>query len=137
MQFPLYIKQCGFVLDERSLGSAMTFVFGLCVLQIRLVVFSLIYALWKFVFGFGLLVWVTDKYLFEGIDQQCKFLFVLGATLNLWICEGGLFWFGYFFFFLVQSLALILVLGAPSKQKICKVFLSGLMLTYMRDILVN
>ena len=37
----------------------------------------------------------------------------------------------------MQSLALILVLGAPSKQKVCKVFLLGLMLTYMRDILVN
>ena len=52
----IYIKQNDFALDERSLGSATTFVFGLCVLQIRLVVFSLIYALRKFVFGFGLLV---------------------------------------------------------------------------------
>ena len=88
----IYIKQNDFALDERSLGSATTFVFGLCVLQIRLVVFSLIYALRKFVFGFGLLVWVTNKYLLEYIDQQGKFLFVLVATLNLCICEGELFW---------------------------------------------
>ena len=110
-------------------------------LQIHLVVFSLIYALWKFVFGFGLLVRVTNKYLFEGIDQECKFLFVLGATLDLSICEGELFWFRYFLgldiFFSVQSLALILIFGAPSKQKVCNIFLSSLMLTYMRDILVN
>ena len=37
-------------------GSATSFDFGLCALQIRLVVFSLIYALWKFIFCFGLLV---------------------------------------------------------------------------------
>ena len=35
---------------------------------------------------------------------------------------------------IVQSLTLTLVLRAPSKQKVCKVFLSDLMLTSMRDI---
>ena len=39
--------------------------------------------------------------------------------------------------FAVQSLALILVLGVPSKQNVCKIFIPGLMLTSMRDILVN
>ena len=63
--------------------------------------------------------------------------FQLGFSFLYYILN--FFFFGLFFqhHSAILSLALILVLGAPLKQKVCKVFLSGLMLTYMRNILVN
>ena len=81
--------------------------------------------------------------LYQIINSLFQGLFV---TISTQLFIPILYFKQFFFFFLrlffqhhsiVQSLALFLILRAPSKQKICKVFLSALMLTYMRDILVN